>query len=346
MMTTQQTTGKKFIIVDFANLYFRCAAVAKGDPYTRAGLALNISMQSLLKVWNKFKADHVVVALEGKSWRRSIYPMYKKHRDVAKAMRTTSEIEADDVLLFVANEFIEFLRTKTNVTVLQSSIAEGDDIIARWTQLHPNDEHIILSSDTDFAQLVSENVTIFDGMKEIHIQADKVTDNDGDELVFNVAPSGKLKVGGLVRVNPDFVVEKDWQQYALFVKCIRGDAGDGVFSAYPKVRINKIQAAWNDRELMGYDWNNLMLQEWKVNKEDEDSKLVKTEYEMNKTLIDLTKQPEYVLEDIDSVIKQETNKAPQGGIGLHLMKFCKAQGLINIGKEAQKHATYLNARYK
>ena len=54
--------------------------------------------------------------------------------------------------------FTTFLREKTNVSVLRDPKAEADDLIARFVHLHPNDTHYIISSDTDYVQLINENV--------------------------------------------------------------------------------------------------------------------------------------------------------------------------------------------
>ena len=65
---------------------------------------------------------------------------------------------------------------------------------------------------------------------------------------------------------------------------MRGDSADNVFSAYPKVRKNKLEEAFADRENQGFVWNNLMLQRWTDHNGVEHR--VKECYERNKKLID------------------------------------------------------------
>ena len=62
--------------------------------------------------------------------------------------------EEEKVFWETFDAFKEFVTTKTNCTVLQHSQLEADDLIAGWIQLHPEDEHVIVSTDGDFAQLI------------------------------------------------------------------------------------------------------------------------------------------------------------------------------------------------
>jgi len=50
---------------------------------------------------------------------------------------------------------------------------EADDLIAGWVQAHPNDNHVIISTDGDFAQLIAPNVKQYNGIQNVtitHIQ--------------------------------------------------------------------------------------------------------------------------------------------------------------------------------
>lgn len=338
----------KFVIVDTANLFFRCIHVAKGDAFTKAGLALHIMFRSIRKVFAEHKADHVVFTLEGKSWRNAVYPKYKMARKVARNLATKSEREEMEILVDALDQMCTFLREKTNVTVLQGEIVEGDDFVGRWVQRHPDDEHIIVSGDSDFLQLVNEKVKLYDGVRNYLISHDGVVDEDGDRMEFSISGSNaKLKIGK--KAADDFSPQEDWQKWALFLKCIRGDTGDSIFSAYPKVRETKIKAAWDDRHTKSFDWNNFMQQEWVDGKDENDQNIiakVSDRYKLNETLIDLTQQPQEIKDLMDSIIDAEVKKDRKGMVGLSFMKFCKSMELINIGKEAERHATYLNAGYK
>ena len=38
-------------------------------------------------------------------------------------------------------------------------------MIAMFIESHPNDEHIVISSDSDYLQLIQDNVKIYDGVQ-------------------------------------------------------------------------------------------------------------------------------------------------------------------------------------
>ena len=73
---------------------------------------------------------------------------------MADAM-TEKEKEENEVFWEVYDDFLDFINTKTNCTVLRNPRAEADDLIAGWVKEHPNDDHVIISSDSDFAQLIT-----------------------------------------------------------------------------------------------------------------------------------------------------------------------------------------------
>ena len=89
----------KYVLIDTANMFFRArhGAFKASDTWTKLGFALHVTMMAANKVATRFKADHVVFALEGRSWRKDFYEPYKKNRAVARAA-LTSEITALNVI--------------------------------------------------------------------------------------------------------------------------------------------------------------------------------------------------------------------------------------------------------
>ena len=55
---------------------------------------------------------------------------------------------------------------------------------------------------------------------------------------------------------------------------------------------NKLLEAFEDRSNQGFVWNNIMLSRW-VDHEGKEHR-VKEDYERNKELIDLTRQPDHI----------------------------------------------------
>jgi hypothetical protein len=339
----------KYIIVDTANLFYRCRHAVQGDAYSKAGLALHAVFRSIRKLWRDYKADHVVFCLEGHSWRYEVYPKYKSARKAQRALANLkpAEQEEDQVFKETFEELIKFLTERTNTTVLQSDGIEGDDWVARFIQIHPDDEHLLVSGDTDFIQMLAPNVKIYDGVRELLITTDGIYDKAGQAIEFGVKNDGKLRVGKPLKKSDIFQIEQDWWKRALFMKCMRGDSGDSIFSAYPKVRATKLLAAWEDRNDLGYNWNNLMLQEWRDEDDDGNEKTVRVldAYNFNKSLIDLTEQPHEIKGLMDELIVEEVQKTRKQGVGIHFLRFCERNGLINLSKESADHAEYLNASY-
>jgi hypothetical protein len=318
-----------YIIVDTANTFFRARHVIKGDADIKLGMASHITLNSIKKAWQDFGGSHVVFCLEGRSWRKDYYEPYKRNRSDARAALTVKEQEEDQLFWESFDMFKTFIEEKTNCTVLQHKELEADDLIAGWIQSHPSDKHVIISTDSDFYQLISPTVSQYNGVQEHHITYEGVFDKKGKIVIDN-----KTK-------EPKAIPDPKW---LLFEKCIRGDSSDNVFSAYPKVRKNKLEDAFKDKDNRGFAWNNLMLQRWVDHKGEEHRVL--EDYERNRRLIDLSEQPADIKEKIFSTIKDNIDKEKNvSQVGIRLLKFCQLYDLKKISDQAQQYAEPLNARY-
>ena len=171
------------ILVDTANTFFRARHEIRGDTSEKIGMAIHIMMNSIKKAWQDFDGTHVVFCLEGRSWRKDHYAPYKRNRkEMADAM-TEKEKEENEVFWEVYDDFCEFVKTKTNCTVLRNARTEADDLIARWIDKHPNDKHVILSTDKDLNQLVNENVKQYNGVTETTITHEGWFDKKGEPVI-------------------------------------------------------------------------------------------------------------------------------------------------------------------
>jgi 5'-3' exonuclease len=326
----------RYLLIDAANTFFR-SRHAGGRHTTDAekvGLAIHITLASINKCWRTQKADHVIFFLEGSSWRKEYYPPYKRNRVVARQAQTEAEQHQAELAFKAFDDLAKFIDKHTNCTVLQHKKAEADDLIARWIAMHPADEHVIISSDSDFVQLLAENVKQFNGVTEELITIDGIFDSKG-----NLVIDKKTKVSKMV---PD-------PQWLLFEKCVRGDPTDNVFSAYPGVREksskNKVglREAFNDRNHKGFSWNNLMLQRWTDHNGEEHK--VHDDYERNRMLIDLTAQPEKYRKEFDEYIRKNCVKKNVTMIGAKLLKFCGKHELNRIADNATQYAEFMSASY-
>lgn len=324
-----------YILVDTANTFFRARHVIRGDADIKIGMAFHITLNSIRKAWQDFNGSHVIFCLEGRSWRKDYYEPYKRNRSDARAALNEREQEEDKLFWEAFDTFKDFISEKTNCTVLQNPRLEADDLIAGWIQNHPDSQHVIISTDSDFEQLIAPNVKQYNGVSEITITHDGYYDAKGNRV--------KDKKTGEEKAAPD-------PEWLLFEKCMRGDTSDNVFSAYPGVRTKGtskkvgLTEAFEDRKSKGFSWNNLMLQRWTDHNGQEHRVL--EDYERNRRLIDLSHQPD----DIKAVINETINTAITSNksisqVGIRLMKFCNLFDLKKISDQAQSYSEPLNARY-
>ena len=324
-----------YILVDTANTFFRARHVVRGDADIKLGMALHITFNSIKKAWQDFQGHHVVFCLEGRSWRKDFYGPYKANRAESRAAMTIKEQEEDALFWETFDKFKEFITDKTNCTVLQHPQLEADDLIAGFIQNHPNDEHVIISTDSDFHQLIAHNVKQYNGVAETLTTHEGIFDKKGKRIVDKKT---KQEVSA-----PD-------PSWILFEKCMRGDTSDNVFSAYPGVRTkgtkNKIglSEAFQDKDKKGYAWNNLMLQRW-TDHEGKEHRVL-DDYERNRRLIDLTYQPDNIKKIISDTIQSQISEPKNiSQVGIRLLKFCQLYDMKKIMDTIQNYAEPFQAKY-
>jgi 5'-3' exonuclease len=327
----------KYVLIDTANLFFRArhGAFRAADTWEKVGFALHVTLMAANKMARRFEADHVVFALEGRSWRKDHYKPYKNNRAVARQALTESELEEDKMFWETYDALTKYLSDRTNCSVVRCPTAEGDDIIARWIALHPQDEHVVISSDTDFVQLISPTVKQYNGITDELITLEGIFDAK-DKLVTD-------KKTKLPKAAPD-------PAWLLFEKCMRGDTSDNIFSAYPGVREkgtkNKVglREAFADRDKRGYSWNNLMLQRWSDHNGLEHRVL--DDYERNCALVDLNAQPQNIKDMVDTAICEQISHRDVGQVGAHFLKFCGKYELNKLSDSADQISRWLNQTYQ
>jgi len=318
-----------YILVDTANTFFRARHVINGSADIKLGMAFHITLNSIKKAWQDFNGSHVVFCLEGRSWRKDYYAPYKRNRSDARAAHTEKEAEEEKVFWEAFDTFKDFIAEKTNCTVLQHQQLEADDLIAGWIQTHPDADHVIISTDSDFVQLIAPNVRQYNGVMETTTTHEGILDKKGKRVIDKKTNEAKAVP------NPEWL---------LFEKCMRGDPTDNVFSAYPKVRKNKLEEAFNDRASKGFAWNNMMLQRW-VDHNGAEHRVLE-DYERNRKLIDLAAQPQDIRDVITETIN--TNAVPKAidQVGIRLLKFCNLYDLKKITDSIQQYAEPFQAKYQ
>jgi len=326
----------RYLLVDTANTFFRArhSAYRAADSEEKVAFAIHVTLGSINKAWRDQEANHVIFCLEGRSWRKDYYEPYKKNRSVARSALTEAEQEEDRLFWEAFDNLHGFLKDKTNCTVLQHPELEADDLIAGWIQSHPNDEHTIVSSDTDFYQLLANNVKQYNGISDELHTIDGIFDKKGERVIDKKTKEPKIIP------NPEYI---------LFKKCMRGDPTDNIFSAFPGVREkgskNKVglQEAFEDKQKKGYNWNNLMLQRWVDHNEVEHRVL--DDYERNRVLVDLTAQPEDIKAKIAETIANGMTVKQQQMIGAQFLKFCGKYNLVKLSENAASMSHWMSASY-
>jgi 5'-3' exonuclease len=326
---------KTYALIDTANTFFRARHVASRNstPEEKIGMALHLTLASVNQAVRKYSIDHVVFCLEGRSFRKDLYAPYKRNRIVDQMSVTEEEAEESKLFWETYEKFTTYIKEKTNVSVLRHERAEADDMIARFIHLHPEDNHYIISTDTDYNQLITDKVKQFNGV------------------------TGELAtLEGYFKESGKPVLDKEKKpklledpEYGLFKKIIRGDSGDNVFSAFPGCREkgtkNKIGIleAFEDRHKMGFAYNNFMLQRYADHEGNEVR--VKDAFERNKTLIDLKAQPQEIKDAVDQRIRESVRVTTIPQVGIHFMKFCGRYELTKISEQAETYSKWLNSPY-
>lgn len=326
----------KYLIVDASNTFFRArhAAHRQSDMWDKLGFAIHVTLGSISSAFRNYKADHTVICLEGRSWRKDFYAPYKKNREVARAALTETEQEEDKLFWEAFDSLKVFFNESTNCTVLQHKNLEADDLVAGWIQAHPHDEHVIISTDSDYHQLLTDRVTQYNGVNEELHTLQGIFDKKGNRVIDK-----KTK-------EPKTIPDPNW---ILFEKCMRGDTSDNVFSAYPGVRTkgskNKtgLLEAFADKDSKGYNWNNLMLQRWTDHNGAEHQVL--DDYLRNVTLIDLTAQPDDVKVYIAETIAENSVQKSISQVGIRFLKFCGKYELKRLSQNVEQFAECLAAQY-
>jgi 5'-3' exonuclease len=319
------------------------------DKDTMKGMCLHLMFSMINEACKKFNPDCLIACRDGnKSWRKEYYPMYKANRVDKLQDRTPSEIEKQEELkeLF-ENEFLSFINDKTNIPMLSESMAEADDLIAHFIQLHPDDVCIILSTDNDFVQLLNDNVFIYNSMEDRLITSKAILDAKTNKPLQFVLKEGKVSVPkDQPKEVQELVPYNDWVEYALFMKCVRGDKSDNIFSAYPGVREkstkNKvgIRDAFLDRKTQGYNWTTFMNSSW----EDAfgNKHIVKEEYEKNKNIIDLNDNKN---QELDDAIMRTLTTKKNNKVGIELEKFFNKWNLEMMKRNLSSFSKYYQQGY-
>lgn len=314
------------ILVDTGNLFYRAIAIGKSGETEEEIVAMTMAgaCSIISNAYEMFGASHTMLAFESFSWRRKVFPDYKSSRRAVQ--QTKKEAEIQRLLYESIDRFKSFVRNETNATPIQAELAEGDDVIARWIELHPDVEHVIVSTDGDMHQLVRPGVSAYSGQQE------KCWTHEGvlasEERMLRKTPFSFKKWNSTWR-KLDQEFDPNW---SLFKKIMRGDPGDSVPTAVkPRTRTKIIEAAFKDPA--GPEFANLMQT---VRSDLPDSPTVADLVKRNVELVDLTYRPEEVNTAIDSVVADLRQRERKLRVGIKFQMFCRDNGMTRAGELSQR----------
>jgi DNA polymerase-1 len=165
----------RVLIVDALNSYIRCFAAVPtmNDEGDHVG-GMSGFLKSIGLAIRTFKPSRCVIVFDGRGGaqrRRKLYPDYKENRKSMTRLNRTYEFkdkdEEDQAMNFQLISLAHILR-QLPVTVLAPPKVEADDVIAYIAQLIEEREGdaIIMSTDKDFLQVVSDKVHVWNPIKK------------------------------------------------------------------------------------------------------------------------------------------------------------------------------------
>ena len=307
---SNNNTPSRYILFDISNLLYRTFFANKSeDDTTIGGLAHHMALTTLNKYYKAFSPDKCIMVFDRSSWRKEytssdLCISKKPYKGNRRQKMTKKEKEKYERFMSHLSEFEDIMREHTSVVCLAGNKLEADDLIAVFVQIHPNDEIIIISGDGDMIQLLDHN----------NIQ------------LINPA-TGKQKT--LDEWNGD-------KNLFMFEKCLRGDMGDNVQSAYPRIRKTRIKKAYQDPfervSLMNEFWTDIHGNEF----------LVKHLFQENELLMDLTKQPEPIRKLAKSTIEEEMKKSKKYS-HFHFLRFCGKYQLKKLSEQIELFVPMLSS---
>ena len=292
----------KRMIVDIPNLLFRVHAAQsykhRGGEDVSVGLALHISLNTLKSFYKKFQPDQLAVVFEGRrNWRKTYT---QSDVCVSKRLYKGNRVKDESMVPFfeLIAAFEVLAREHTSLVCLSHDLLEGDDLIAGYATRYADqgDEVIILSGDKDFMQLLSH--------KNIRL------------------------------INPDEGKERLCEDplFFMFEKCFRGDKGDNVMSAYPRVRTDRLKRAYTD----DFELTTLLNESWSIT-DPETQEVIKYNvidlFNENDMLMNLNSQPDDIKKVINETLDYEVVHHGKFSY-FHFMKFLGKYELNSIADQA------------
>ncbi|MBP01553.1 MAG: hypothetical protein CMM25_01915 [Rhodospirillaceae bacterium] len=164
----------KKLYIDGSNLIHRSHWVSKNSKVS----SVYIFLTSIKKYVNLFQTTDIYIAWDSRRDRDSVNHRreilgeeYKGNRDKEKSAEAFKNVD-----------HIDRITSSLGIKNLYPNTLEADDIIAWLSNMrYKNEKAVIISTDKDMLQLISENVHVYNPMKDEHIDIHNFNDIVGIE---------------------------------------------------------------------------------------------------------------------------------------------------------------------
>jgi len=154
----------------------------------------HLFLNAIFANMKKFNPSEVVLAVDDrKNWRKSVYADYKKHRKENR----DKDIFPWDAYFVYMDDWLKEIKEHLPFKVIQLPYTEADDVIAVISKHLVDTKNIIVTSDSDYVQLLSQkNIKVWDPFKKAFLAVEdpkkelaiKVLAGDSGDGVPNVRP--------------------------------------------------------------------------------------------------------------------------------------------------------------
>tara|TARA_Y100001970_G_C14252143_1_gene872630 strand:- start:3843 stop:4682 length:840 start_codon:yes stop_codon:yes gene_type:complete len=154
----------KHLILDANNLLFRARYAARRRPYEN--VIIHTFFRSIKPIVEKFSPDHVYFVLDGRP---------KKRLELNEEYKATRKYHNDDGFREQRRQIIDLVKESLPFIVIRHPETEADDVIADLSLnvISATDEKVIVSSDTDFIQLLQDcaNIKLYNPVTKSYREA-------------------------------------------------------------------------------------------------------------------------------------------------------------------------------
>lgn len=180
LVTMRRTHDELHIGIDGKNLLMRLAGRAKRYNQPAAiqlSEVVTEAIQAIAGLLQSHQPAHLLVAWDkGRSHHRLlIYPDYKANHDLK-----SPDQQALVTAISVITPVFQRILTVLGIPQLECDDVEADDLLALTTRHWPG-PHMLLTTDCDYWQLISDRVTVYNPMRSLHITPSTMTDLTGLE---------------------------------------------------------------------------------------------------------------------------------------------------------------------